>query len=327
MTIRLPLLCLLALGAAFAATQLAPGWLLSLGTAALSRGLVALGIVVLMRAGVVSFGQGLFFALGGYAAALGQAHLGMQDILLVCLLGAAVAGLVAWAVSPLMARYTGVFFGMLSLALSMVLYGILVKAEWTGGSDGLNVARGSILGLGLEGMAARNAYFLLAALFATLLSAAAWLHFRAEGGIMALAVRQNALRVEYLGRSARAVVRRNYVIAAAIAGLGGALAALSVGHVDPDFAYWTTSGELMFIAVLAGYHSAIAVFVASFVLEIVRSFSGLYFPNAWQMSLGFFLLFCIAFLPNGLGSLWIRRRAREAAPPAPATPFAVEAAR
>jgi branched-chain amino acid transport system permease protein len=62
------------------------------------------------------------------------------------------------------------------------------------------------------------------------------------------------------------------------------------------------------VAVLAGYQSVAAVFVASMALELVRSFSNLYLPNTWQLVLGVFLLGVILFLPRGIGSLWIRDR-------------------
>jgi branched-chain amino acid transport system permease protein len=62
------------------------------------------------------------------------------------------------------------------------------------------------------------------------------------------------------------------------------------------------------VAVLAGYQSVAAVFVASLALELVRSFSNLYLPNTWQLVLGVFLLGVILFLPRGIGSLWIRDR-------------------
>jgi branched-chain amino acid transport system permease protein len=51
-----------------------------------------------------------------------------------------------------------------------------------------------------------------------------------------------------------------------------------------------------------------AVFVASLLLEIVRSFSSLYFPNTWQLALGVFLLLVILFRPDGIGSLWAGKR-------------------
>jgi len=62
------------------------------------------------------------------------------------------------------------------------------------------------------------------------------------------------------------------------------------------------------VAVLAGYQSVAAVFVASLALELVRSFSNLYLPNTWQLVLGVFLLGVILFLPRGIGSLWVRDR-------------------
>jgi ABC-type branched-subunit amino acid transport system permease subunit len=88
-------------------------------------------------------------------------------------------------------------------------------------------------------------------------------------------------------------------------------------HIDPQFAYWTTSGEFVFVAILAGYQSVTAVFVASITLELVRSFSNLYLPNTWQLVLGIFLLAVILFLPRGIGSLWTRERRKPAAEGAP----------
>jgi branched-chain amino acid transport system permease protein len=125
-----------------------------------------------------------------------------------------------------------------------------------------------------------------------------------------LATQANALRVDYLGASVREVVAVNFTAAAFLGGVGGALTVLALGHVDPNFSYWTTSGEFVFMAILAGHQSVAAVFVASLLLELVRSFSNLYFPNSWQLALGVFLLLVILFLPRGIGSLWAGRRAR-----------------
>ena len=85
---------------------------------------------------------------------------------------------------------------------------------------------------------------------------------------------------------------------------------VALGHIEPNYSFWTTSGEFVFVAILAGWQSVAAVFVASTVLEVVRSFSSAYFPNTWQLVLGVFLLLAIRFLPNGIGSLWIRKGQR-----------------
>ena len=104
------------------------------------------------------------------------------------------------------------------------------------------------------------------------------------------------------------------MIAAVFAGASGAFALMAQRHIDPQFAYWTTSGEFVFVAVLAGNQSVAAVFVASMALELVRSFSNLYLPNTWQLVLGVFLLAVILFLPRGIGSLWIRERRKQRIP-------------
>jgi len=112
----------------------------------------------------------------------------------------------------------------------------------------------------------------------------------------------------------RQAMSANFVIAAFVGGVGGALTVMSLGHIDPNFSYWTSSGEFVFVAILGGYHSVLAVFIASTVLEIVRSFSSLYFPNTWQLALGIFLLLTIRFLPGGIGSLWAGGKIRTGRP-------------
>jgi branched-chain amino acid transport system permease protein len=294
-----------------------PTWTLSLATVVASNALIALGVVILARTGNVSFGQGLFYAAGGYGVALIANAWGITDAVAQMLIGALCGGLLGLVVGPLIARYSGIFFGMLTLALSMVLYGALVKTTALGGSDGFNVGRPSLFGMIFNDP--READFMLYAVSVVttgFAGIAATILFRSELGLASLAVRENNLRVEYLGISSSRVITINFVIAAIFAGASGAFALMAQRHIDPQFAYWTTSGEFVFVAVLAGYQSVTAVFVASLALELVRSFSNLYLPNTWQLVLGVFLLGVILFLPRGIGSLWMRKRPRRIEPQA-----------
>jgi branched-chain amino acid transport system permease protein len=300
---------LIAVAALLLAGLAAPNWLLSLGTLSAASGLVSLGVVLMMRGGVVSFGQGLVFAGGGYAAALLANKFGVSDALVLLFAGGAAAVALAAPFAPLLGRYRGIFFAMLTLALSMVLYGVLVKWDALGGSDGLNMRRPTLFGMALP--AAWSAYilFAIATAASTGLAIATRIYFASARGLVSLAVRENELRVEYLGASVQRMMAWNFVMAAFLGGVGGALGIMALGHIEPNFSYWTTSGEFVFVAILAGSHSVAAVFAASFVLELVRSFSSSYFPNTWQLALGVFLLVVIRFLPGGLGSLlrWKRR--------------------
>ena len=286
-----------------------PPWALFLATISIAKGLVALGLLLLMRTGLVSFGQGLYFAIGAYAAGTSGQWLGLDDALPMTAIGALLAAVAAGVLGILLARYRTIFFAMLSLAFSMILYGLLVKTPALGSTDGFNVAPATVAGFPAAGASGRYAIYLLAAGFGFAACALLDGYLRSHLGRLAPAVRDNELRVEYMGASVRNVVHLNLVIAAALAGLGGALTGLAVGHVDPETAYWTTSGEFVFIAILSGTASVLAPFLGALLLELLRSFAYERAPNTWQLVVGGAMLLVILFLPAGLWSLFGRRRA------------------
>ena len=281
-----------------------PRWLQFMLTMAMANGLVSLGIVLLMRGGVVAFGQGLMSALGGYAAALAFIHLGWQDALLLPVLGGVVACVLTAPFGILLASYRGIFFSMLTLAMSMVGYGVLVKTDSLGGSDGFNMGRVSLLGQSLPDAQVSFVLFAVTLLFVVCASLFVRMYFSSTRGLVTQAIRDNELRVEYMGGSVSQSMALNFWLASFLGGTGGALAVMALGHIDPNFSYWTTSGEYVFVAILAGTQSVVAVMLSSVLLEMVRSFSSSYFPSTWQLALGVFLLLVIRFLPQGLGSLW-----------------------
>ena len=281
-----------------------PRWLHFMLTMAMANGLVSLGIVLLMRGGVVAFGQGLMSALGGYAAALAFIHLGWQDALLLPVLGGVVACVLTAPFGILLASYRGIFFSMLTLAMSMVGYGVLVKTDSLGGSDGFNMGRVSLLGQSLPDAQVSFVLFAVTLLFVVCASLFVRMYFSSTRGLVTQAIRDNELRVEYMGGSVSQSMALNFWLASFLGGTGGALAVMALGHIDPNFSYWTTSGEYVFVAILAGTQSVVAVMLSSVLLEMVRSFSSSYFPSTWQLALGVFLLLVIRFLPQGLGSLW-----------------------
>jgi len=290
-----------------------PRWAGFLVTISIAKALVALGLLLLMRTGLVSFGQGLYFAIGAYAAGVGAEALRLTDAVPMVLLGAVSAGLAALVVGVLLARYRTIFFAMLSLAFSMILYGLLVKTSALGSTDGFNVAAKTVLGLDVAGPVGRFGIYGLAALVAFLGAVGVDLYLRTHLGRLAPAIRDNELRVEYMGASARNVVHLHLVLAAVLAGAGGALTALAVGHVDPETAYWTTSGEFVFVAILSGTGSVAAPFAGALLLELLRSFAYEHAPNTWQLVVGSVMLAVILFLPEGLWSVFRRGRGRAAA--------------
>jgi branched-chain amino acid transport system permease protein len=209
----------------------------------------------------------------------------------------------------LLARYREIFFAMLSLAFSMILYGLLVKSSALGSTDGFNLHARTFASIALPAGAERRVFYGVSVVIVFFV---AWMLHRYLGshwGRLSAAIRDNELRVEYLGASVYRVVYVNYLAAAALAGLGGAFAALAVGHVDPETTYWTTSGEFVFIAILGGTGNVLAPFLSAAIFEALRTVASQYAPNVWQMALGMAMLAIIMFLPGGLWTLMRRRAA------------------
>ena len=302
-TLTIGLLLVLVFG--FVATD----WLRFLVQMSLAAFLVVLGVMLQMRAGLVTFGQGLFYCLGAYVAGMAGYFWGITDIFLLLLAAAAACILLSIVLGFLLVRYRGIFYANFSLALSMILYGLLVKAEILGSTDGFNVPHSTFLGFAPEGETLQITIFVLTCLIVYLVAVVLHRYLSSTYGYMGDAISQNEIRVEYLGASVRSLIHKVYVIAAAISGMSGVLTAISVGHVDPDLAYWTTSGEFVFVALLSGTANVMAPLVGTFLLELLRTYAFEYAPYTWQLILGVTMLMVILFLPGGIWSIGSKRRA------------------
>ncbi|MBC8443900.1 MAG: branched-chain amino acid ABC transporter permease [Deltaproteobacteria bacterium] len=301
-TLSIGLIVVLVFG--FVATD----WLRFLVQMSLATFLVVLGVMLQMRAGLVSFGQGLFLCLGAYVAGMAGYFWGIADAFLLLLAGTTACILLSVVLGFLLVRYRGIFYANFSLALSMILYGLLVKAEILGSTDGFNVPPSTFLGFAPEGETLKITIFIITCGIVYLVALVLHRYLGSTYGYMGDAIRQNELRVEYLGASVRSLIHKVYVIAAGISGIGGVLTAISVGHVDPDLAYWTTSGEFVFVVLLSGTGNVMAPMVGTFLLELLRTYAFEYTPYTWQMILGVTMLMVILFLPGGIWSIGTKRR-------------------
>jgi ABC-type branched-subunit amino acid transport system permease subunit len=286
-----------------------PSWLRFLVTVALAKGLVVLSLLLLMRSGLVSFGHGLYYGLGAYAAGMAVNYLGIGDAVPLLFGGIAVAGATGWILGFLLARYREIFFAVLNLAFSMILYGALVKSAALGSTDGFGLPRPSFLGYQPAGDMVGLTMYMMTVVVVLVAGFGVHRYLRSARGHVGEAVRENELRVEYLGTSVYRLVHAKYVMSAALAGAGGALTAMTSGHIDPEVAYWTTSGEFVFVAILSGTGHVAAPFVGALLFEAVRTFAFAYSPHTWQLVLGTTLLLVILFMPGGLWSLFTRARA------------------
>ncbi|WP_299361506.1 branched-chain amino acid ABC transporter permease [uncultured Paracoccus sp.] len=276
-------------------------------TLALAKGIAVMGVTVLLRAGQVSFGHALFFAVSAYAAAFLIAAWPGADLILVLVAGVAGALVAGLLVGLFVVRYRGIFFSMLNLAFSMIFWSFLEKFyHLTGGADGKRIRRPPVLGADIG----RSDFELL--LFYITLGLAlalAWFTLRWLGsprGHLFRTIKTNETRLQYLGMSPRHVMLSGYVLSAVLCGVGGVLMGLSQGVVTPDFAWWVRSGEMVFIAVLGGAGSVAGALLGAIVYEMVRIYASAFAGDIWQMLLGGFLLIIILFAPGGLVGMFHR---------------------
>jgi ABC-type branched-subunit amino acid transport system permease subunit len=267
----------------------------------LAKGVVVLGIVLLLQAGQVSFGHAMFFATGAYAAAFWGKFVGGGDILLYLVLGGVSSTIFGLIVGLFVVRYREIFFGMLNLAFSMVLWSLLEKMfHYTNGADGIRVARPGLLGLTFTPETFQYVILYVSLAIAIIAFYGVQRYLDSPLGHMLRAMKSNETRLEYLGMSARRVLLIGYVISAFLGGIGGSLVAIIQQIATPEFGFWTKSGEFVFIAILGGGAHAFGAFAGAAMFECVRFYAAAHLADSWQLILGVVLIVIILYAPNGL---------------------------
>ena len=283
---------------------LLPSWSLNIICLACSNGLVVLGLLVLMRAGLISFGHGLYYCLGGYTVAISYNFFNIHDAFLLIAMTLLTGGLTSFLLGFFVRRFRGIFFAMMNLALSMILFGIIVKSISLGSTDGFGIKSLTYLSYEIKDQVRLNIvsyYFIISVSFICILVISRYT--ASPIGKTVLAIKDNEIRANYLGINVSKQIHTIYMISGMLASLGGALMVILVGHVTPeDTAYWTKSGEFVFVAILSGTINVLAPLIGSLFFEFVRSYALYLFPNTWQMVIGIILIIGIIYLPEGIGS-------------------------
>jgi branched-chain amino acid transport system permease protein len=302
----------LVVGTGLVAAALLLPWLKFVLTIAMAKGLAVIGILLLLRAGQVSFGHALYIAASAYTVAFAAQNANLADVAVLVPAGILVSALLGLLVGLFVARYRDIFFGMLNLAFSMVFYSLLEKAyAITKGTDGIRVPLPRVAGLTLDRVPFEWVMFGLALSLtgAALLLCRAYLASPAGQALAGIKTRET--RLEFAGLSPQRVLLVAYVLSAGLAGAGGAIIACATRHVTPLLAYWTASGELVFIAILGGIGSVLGPVLGAVTFELVRVYAAATFAGTWHMILGAVLLGIILFAARGLWGIYedlFRRR-------------------
>ena len=280
-----------------------PSWVLFILIKALFMFIAVLGVTMYLRGGQVTFGHALYYATGTYTVGFSVKWFGFREALVLVPVGALAGLLMAALVGLIMARYRGVFFAMLNLAFSMILYGVLIKLYWfTGGTDGLATGVPTLAGIPIH--ASGPAFYYFSLVIAGLATFVVYRFLASPVGYLLTALGENEIRIEYTGESARRVLYLTYVLAGGLAGVSGVLAAFTIGHVVPEDAYWVQSGEFVFVALLGGFESVVGALMGAVAFEFIQTYTSKFFPYAWQLVLGGIMLVVILFRPGGLFAIY-----------------------
>jgi branched-chain amino acid transport system permease protein len=276
----------------------------------LTFAIAALGFNLLLGyTGLLSFGHSAYFGMGAYAVALMVKYLKVSSMEAFVVGGVLAAVAVAALFGFFCVRYTRIFFGILALALSQVLWSLAFKFYWvTGGTDGLRVPTPTLLGGQIAtafgraedklSFLAHRYYYYVLVLFA-LSVVVMWVIVHSPFGKALQAIRDNETRAEFVGVQVRRYRWVAFMVSGAYAGLAGVLWAPLNGLTTPDILHWTFSGRIVFFTVLGGFQTFTGPIVGAIVYNYLETYA-VGHTVYWQMVLGVVLVFLVLALPGGI---------------------------
>ena len=264
--------------------------------------------LILGYGGMVSFGHAAYLGIGAYAVGV-LAHHGVENGFLQWGLAVLASAAVALVIGAVSIRTRGIYFIMITLAFTQMLYYLGVSIEEYGGDDGMRLAKLSQFE-GLVDIGDPTAfYYLVLGLLVVLL----WLVHRlvnSRFGMVIRAAKSNEARTLAIGFSPYPYRLAAFVIAGAICGLAGALLVNHTAYLTPEFMNWTRSGELMFMVILGGIATTSGPVLGAAALllleDLLQGWDLLpkeWVRDHWQLYLGVILVLVVIFAKRGLAGL------------------------
>ncbi len=251
--------------------------------------------------GVATLGHAALFGSGAYAAGIVSAHYGVTDPLLMALvgiIGGAVAGLVCGIV---ILRAHGLPQLVLSIALIHLFHEFANKASsWTGGSDGLSgISADPVFGYFEFDLYGQTAYVFGVCLLVLIFILLRFL-VRSPFGMLCRGIKEDPIRIKAMGASPKAALIKMYVISGAVAGVGGALNAISTQVVGLDSLSFTLSAESLVMLVLGGTGSLFGALAGTVIFMLFEDYVSAANPFHWLTMVGVLLIAVVLFAPKGL---------------------------
>jgi branched-chain amino acid transport system permease protein len=258
--------------------------------------------------GLVSLGHAAFFGVGAYALYLMTPRYEAVSLWLSLPAAMLAAAALALVIGGLALRTSGVYFIMATLAFAQMLYSFVAESGLFGGYDGVYINQrpdASAFGVTLLDLdRTRNFY-----LFTLGVTVLVWFLLgrvaQSLFGRVIIGIRWNEHRMRSLGFPVFRYKLASFVIAGALGGLAGYLAAAQFGFVNPELFGWHRSGDVLMMVILGGMGTLVGPIMGAFVLVLVQEFLS-QATKHWLLFMGGFVIAAVLFLPQGLAGLAFR---------------------
>jgi branched-chain amino acid transport system permease protein len=264
--------------------------------------------LILGYGGMVSFGHAAYLGIGGYSVAI-FAFYGVNSGPLQWAVAIGASALVALAIGAVSIRTSGVYFIMITLAFTQMLYYLGISIEEYGGDDGIRLKTRSQFPLVDLNDPLQFYYVVLALLLLSVFIVHRLVNSRF--GMVLRAARSNEARARALGFSPYRYRLTAFVIAGAMGGLAGALLVNQVNFLTPEYMHWTRSGEIMFMVILGGMGTSAGPLLGSFAFLLLEDVLSnwrdpRWIGEHWQVILGPLLVLAVLFFRRGLAGIFAK---------------------
>lgn len=257
--------------------------------------IAVMGLNILVgHTGLVSFGHGAWFGIGAYAAGIIQRHFFPGDMVLPAIGSMLVVAALSAIAGLLILRRRGVYFSLLTLALTAMLFTIAFRwTDVTGGENGF----GGITRYAFLDRAAF--YYTAVAVIGFAVVYALWRFHQAPAGTVLVAIRENEQRARFVGYHTDHYKLLAFILSATVTGLAGVLSAYNHRFASAEPIAIAFSGELLAMVVIGGMRSFLGPALGALFYILFREFLSIYTAN-WLLVFGLLFVGFIVFSPDGL---------------------------
>jgi branched-chain amino acid transport system permease protein len=259
--------------------------------------------LILGYGGLVSFGHAAYLGIGAYTVGI-MGFYGLTSGWLQWPVAIAASAVVALAIGAVSIRTSGIYFIMITLAFTQMLYYLGISLEEYGGDDGMRLKAKSDFS-GLVDLRDPVAFYYLCLVLMLLAVFLVYKIVNSRFGMVLRASKSNDARTRAIGFSPYPYRLAAFVIAGAMCGLSGALYANHTNYITPGLMSWQQSGDIMFMVILGGMASTagpvLGTFALLFVEELLKGWT-----QHWQVILGPRLILSVIFFRRGLAGIFYK---------------------